>query len=242
MRSTRSTTRATREEDVLVDAPAVSRRAAVLSLGAVALVAAPFSTARARGVPEFECAGEYVDSPTGLRACDVVVGEGAAPKGNQQIKAHYAGRLEDGRVFDSSYERGTPLQFKASQVIQSGGSDSDSDASEPDEVYWTTPAGAVLAEQYNSHCLPGIYKRIASSGALGLILSAADGKKSTDATLQAPAQSPAPEEEGGDGEEQGDESTVSRNVVAVAGLDNTASTHLVFAGRSAAMRRASCSC
>ena len=121
MRSTRSTTRATREEDVLVDAPAVSRRAAVLSLGAVALVAAPFSTARARGVPEFECAGEYVDSPTGLRACDVVVGEGAAPKGNQQIKAHYAGRLEDGRVFDSSYERGTPLQFKASQVIQGWG-------------------------------------------------------------------------------------------------------------------------
>ena len=30
-----------------------------------------------------------------------------------------------------------------------------------------------------------------------------DGKKSTDATLQAPAQSPAPEEEGGDGEEGG---------------------------------------
>ena len=28
------------------------------------------------------------------------------------IKAHYTGRLLDGRVFDSSYSRGSPLAFK----------------------------------------------------------------------------------------------------------------------------------
>jgi peptidylprolyl isomerase len=120
-RTAATTTPRAARDDARDDAPAVSRRATALSLGAVALAAAPFSTARARGLPEFECAGDYVDSPTGLRSCDVVVGEGAAPTANQTIKAHYTGRLENGRVFDSSYERGSPLKFQANQVIKGWG-------------------------------------------------------------------------------------------------------------------------
>lgn len=116
-----TTPRATRDDAAPDAAPAVSRRATALSLGAVALAAAPFSTARARGLPAFECAGDYVESPTGLRSCDVVVGEGAAPTANQTIQAHYTGRLENGRVFDSSYERGSPLKFQANQVIKGWG-------------------------------------------------------------------------------------------------------------------------
>ena len=34
------------------------------------------------------------------------------PKAGQIVKAHYTGRLLDGRVFDSSYSRGSPLTFK----------------------------------------------------------------------------------------------------------------------------------
>jgi peptidylprolyl isomerase len=107
-------------------APAsVSRRAAVgvpatSALAALAASAASAAPARARGLPELACDGELVTAPSGLQYCDAVVGSGKAPAARTTIKAHYTGRLTDGRVFDSSYSRGSPLQFKvgAGQVIK----------------------------------------------------------------------------------------------------------------------------
>lgn len=40
------------------------------------------------------------------------------PDANSKITAHYKGALLDGTVFDSSFERGEPLQFKLGQVIK----------------------------------------------------------------------------------------------------------------------------
>ncbi|XVF75516.1 hypothetical protein PTKIN_Ptkin13bG0194000 [Pterospermum kingtungense] len=51
-------------------------------------------------------------SPSGLAFCDKVVGKGPEAVKGQLIKAHYVGRLEDGKVFDSSYNRGKPLTFR----------------------------------------------------------------------------------------------------------------------------------
>lgn len=51
-------------------------------------------------------------APSGLAFCDRVVGTGAQATKGQLIKAHYVGRLENGKVFDSSYERGRPLTFR----------------------------------------------------------------------------------------------------------------------------------
>ena len=45
-------------------------------------------------------------------------GEGVAPKGNSKVSAHYEGQLLDGTIFDSSYQRGEPLQFNLKQVIR----------------------------------------------------------------------------------------------------------------------------
>ncbi|WP_353616812.1 FKBP-type peptidyl-prolyl cis-trans isomerase [Cytophaga sp. FL35] len=36
-------------------------------------------------------------------------------KNNDTVKVHYTGKLEDGKVFDSSLERGEPLQFTLGQ-------------------------------------------------------------------------------------------------------------------------------
>ncbi|MEM0912391.1 MAG: FKBP-type peptidyl-prolyl cis-trans isomerase [Pseudomonadota bacterium] len=44
-------------------------------------------------------------------------GEGASPNASDVVKVHYEGTLLDGTVFDSSYERGEPIEFALNQVI-----------------------------------------------------------------------------------------------------------------------------
>jgi peptidylprolyl isomerase len=102
------------------DESTTTRRAALTALTGATVAAFSTSTARARGLgPSFECADELKTAASGLAFCDAVVGTGAAPSKGQTIQAHYTGRLENGRVFDSSYERGSPLKFKVGvrQVI-----------------------------------------------------------------------------------------------------------------------------
>uniref|UniRef100_A0A0F7GZG1 peptidylprolyl isomerase n=1 Tax=Hypseocharis bilobata TaxID=253189 RepID=A0A0F7GZG1_9ROSI len=59
-------------------------------------------------------------TPSGLAFCDKVVGYGPQAVKGQLIKAHYVGKLENGKVFDSSYNRGKPLTFRvgAGEVIK----------------------------------------------------------------------------------------------------------------------------
>ncbi|KAK9723961.1 hypothetical protein RND81_05G037200 [Saponaria officinalis] len=63
---------------------------------------------------------EFTVSPSGLAFCDLIVGFGPPAAQGQLIKAHYVGKLEDGKVFDSSYSRGKPLTFRvgAGEVIK----------------------------------------------------------------------------------------------------------------------------
>ena len=49
--------------------------------------------------------------PSGLRIIEQQEGFGKAPKQGQTISAHYTGYLEDGTVFDSSYNRNQPFEF-----------------------------------------------------------------------------------------------------------------------------------
>lgn len=54
---------------------------------------------------------ELVTSPTGLQYMVTAEGKGDKPKPGTDIKAHYTGKLPNGMVFDSSVERGEPLEF-----------------------------------------------------------------------------------------------------------------------------------
>ena len=45
-------------------------------------------------------------------------GTGAMPTASQKVKVHYEGKLLDGTVFDSSYKRGEPTDFRCDQVIK----------------------------------------------------------------------------------------------------------------------------
>lgn len=59
-----------------------------------------------------------VTLPSGLQYKVIAQGTGAIPKKTDQVKVHYEGKLLDGTIFDSSYQRGEPATFGVTQVIQ----------------------------------------------------------------------------------------------------------------------------
>ena len=59
-----------------------------------------------------------VTLPSGLQSEVLKTGDGQKPGPNDKVRCHYHGTLIDGRVFDSSIERGQPAVFGVSQVIR----------------------------------------------------------------------------------------------------------------------------
>ena len=55
--------------------------------------------------------------PSGLQYEVLATGTGRKPKATDKVRCHYEGRLTDGSVFDSSYQRGEPADFGLNQVI-----------------------------------------------------------------------------------------------------------------------------
>jgi FKBP-type peptidyl-prolyl cis-trans isomerase len=58
-----------------------------------------------------------VTTASGLQYKILKAGKGSKPTSDQQVKVHYTGKLLDGKVFDSSVERGEPAVFGVTQVI-----------------------------------------------------------------------------------------------------------------------------
>lgn len=54
---------------------------------------------------------------SGLQYEVITQGEGAKPSATSRVKTHYHGTLIDGTVFDSSYDRGQPIDFAVNGVI-----------------------------------------------------------------------------------------------------------------------------
>lgn len=54
---------------------------------------------------------------SGLQYKVIKQGDGPIPTESDRVKVHYEGKLLNGEVFDSSYERGEPAQFGVTQVI-----------------------------------------------------------------------------------------------------------------------------
>ncbi len=59
-----------------------------------------------------------VTTDSGLQYQVLTTGNGAKPALTDQVKVHYEGKLLNGKVFDSSYQRGEPVTFGLNQVIQ----------------------------------------------------------------------------------------------------------------------------
>ncbi|BDA39889.1 FK506-binding protein [cyanobacterium endosymbiont of Braarudosphaera bigelowii] len=61
-----------------------------------------------------------ITTTSGLKYVDTQEGSGVYPKTGQFVSVHYIGTLENGKKFDSSYDRNQPFSFKIGigQVIK----------------------------------------------------------------------------------------------------------------------------
>ena len=58
-----------------------------------------------------------ITTKSGLQYEVLTEGTGKSPKATDKVRCHYEGRLTDGSVCDSSYQRGEPADFGLNQVI-----------------------------------------------------------------------------------------------------------------------------
>lgn len=86
-------------------------------VGRVAEAPAPTAALTPTLTPEIDKPIRY---DNGLVVQDIIVGSGKAAANGDTLNAHYIGTLEDGTKFDSSYDRGQPIQFVlgAGQLIK----------------------------------------------------------------------------------------------------------------------------
>lgn len=94
----------------------MKRFALCLAVIAATVTSAPAMAQDATLAAAAKEAGAVV-TPSGLVYLASKVGAGANPTAADTVKVHYKGTFPDGKEFDSSYKRGTPIEFPLGRVI-----------------------------------------------------------------------------------------------------------------------------
>ena len=71
----------------------------------------------ASGQIDADAPADFTDTASGLKYKILRKSDGKRPKLTDKVTVHYKGWLDNGTVFDSSYERGSPTSFGVQQVI-----------------------------------------------------------------------------------------------------------------------------
>lgn len=79
--------------------------------------AQPNKEAGAKWLEENKKKEGVVVTASGLQYKVIKAGNGATPTANDNVTVHYEGKLIDGKIFDSSYERKEPATFQLTNVI-----------------------------------------------------------------------------------------------------------------------------
>ena len=58
-----------------------------------------------------------ITTASGLQYKVITEGSGASPTTEDKVKVHYTGKFLNGEVFDSSVQRGEPVEFGVTEVI-----------------------------------------------------------------------------------------------------------------------------
>ena len=83
--------------------------------------ATPAATAAAPApapAPAPEENSQMITTASGLKYEVLTEGSGPKPGATDKVTVHYKGTLTNGKVFDSSYDRGEPISFGLNQVIK----------------------------------------------------------------------------------------------------------------------------
>jgi peptidylprolyl isomerase len=96
------------------NAPASAKLPASVKTAAVAKtpVPVPPSAPPAKAEMDKDSGKPIVTTPSGLKYVDLVPGNGPAAKTGDHLTVNYTGKLVDGSKFDSSYDRGQPMNLE----------------------------------------------------------------------------------------------------------------------------------
>ena len=77
----------------------------------------PITVSNTSGAADIDAPKEFTETASGLKYRILRQSDGQKPVAADTVLAHYAGWLDDGSEFDSSYSRGAPTDFPLSGVI-----------------------------------------------------------------------------------------------------------------------------
>jgi FKBP-type peptidyl-prolyl cis-trans isomerase len=104
----------------------IAVRVAAVALVALSLFTMEFVVAqevahptlpKGAGTIDADAPKTFATTPSGLKYRVLRKGAGANPKSTSRVTVHYHGWLDNGKVFDSSYQRGESIGFGLNQVI-----------------------------------------------------------------------------------------------------------------------------
>jgi FKBP-type peptidyl-prolyl cis-trans isomerase len=87
-----------------------NQRIAIIAVVILIIAAVAFFLLR-QPAPQATATPDMVKTTSGLQYQDLVVGSGAEAKAGDIVSVHYTGWLQDGTKFDSSLDRGKPIEF-----------------------------------------------------------------------------------------------------------------------------------
>jgi FKBP-type peptidyl-prolyl cis-trans isomerase len=87
-----------------------NQRIAIVSIVILIIAAIAFFLLRQPATQEV-APSEMTQTASGLQYQDLVVGNGTEAKAGDAVSVHYTGWLQDGTKFDSSLDRGEPIEF-----------------------------------------------------------------------------------------------------------------------------------
>jgi FKBP-type peptidyl-prolyl cis-trans isomerase len=70
------------------------------------------------GKPDANAPTTFMKTASGLQYRILRQGSGSKPAATNKVRVNYHGWLDDGKVFDSSYQRREPISFGLNQVIR----------------------------------------------------------------------------------------------------------------------------
>jgi FKBP-type peptidyl-prolyl cis-trans isomerase len=88
-----------------------------LAAGAVVIAVVGVRTADVKYMAANKSKPGVITTASGLQYQVIRAGQGPKPAAKDTVLVHYEGKLIDGTVFDSSYQRGQPAAFPLDQVI-----------------------------------------------------------------------------------------------------------------------------